>query len=139
MFPTTVDSKKAKDKKPQKHVFENMTIHKQYVEYNDIKDTMAARLKSVNNMSTVHMIIGVVYMIYLVVSIFLESIQEPVAVLLGHKFIFGKDLGDKVVEGDQGWEIYIFKITAFMLAINFLVVGTYIAYYKSVVKVDTMR
>ena len=33
----------------------------------------------------------------------------------------------------------MFKITAFMLAINFLVVGTYIAYYKSVVKVDTIK
>ena len=33
----------------------------------------------------------------------------------------------------------MFKITAFMLAINFLVVGTYIAYYKSVVKVDTTK
>ena len=32
----------------------------------------------------------------------------------------------------------IFKITAFMCAICFLLLGTFIAYYKSVIKVDTM-
>ena len=68
------DKKSGKDKKPQKHVFENMTIHKQYTEYNEIKDLMYARLKSVNTMSSVLMIIGVVYMIYLTVSIFLDEI-----------------------------------------------------------------
>ena len=51
-----------------------MTIHKQYTEYNEIKDLMYARLKSVNTMSSVLMIIGVVYMIYLTVSIFLDEI-----------------------------------------------------------------
>ena len=54
-------------------------------------------------MSTALMIIGVVYMIYLTVSIFLEQIQEPVAVLFGHKMIFGSDLGTEVVEENLGW------------------------------------
>ena len=36
------------------------------------------------------------------------------------------------------WTVIIFKITAFMCAICFLLLGTFIAYYKSVVKVETM-
>ena len=36
------------------------------------------------------------------------------------------------------WTVIIFKITAFMYAISFLLLGTFIAYYKSVVKVETM-
>ena len=33
----------------------------------------------------------------------------------------------------------MFKITGFMCAICFILLGTYIAYYKSVIKVDTIK
>ena len=82
------------------------------------------------------MLIGVVYMIYLVVSLFLDAIEEPIAVQLAHAFV---GLKDNDVEQNIIWMVYIFKVSGFIIAIDFLTLGTYIAYYKSIVKVDTMR
>ena len=136
-----------KDGKP-KRVFENMTIHKQYNEYHELKEKLYAQIGSVNCFASFHIILGVVYMMFLTVSIFADTIKEPVAVLVAHSIVFGNSLGKSTMddpsgkaalEGTDVWTVYIFKITGFMCAINFILLGTYIAYYKSVVKVDTMK
>ena len=59
--------------------------------------------------------------------------------MISHAIIFGSDLKDIVEEDYVGWTIVIFKITGFMCAIIFIVLGCYIAYYRSVVKVDAIK
>ncbi len=80
-------------------------------------------------------------MMFLTISLFFDSSTfiEPVTCMISHAIIFGSDLNNIVQEDYKGWTIVIFKITGFMCAIIFLVLGCYIAYYRSVVKVDTIR
>lgn len=47
-------------------------------------------------------------------------------------------MSEKLEVEYDSWTVIIFKITAFMCAICFLLLGTFIAYYKSVIKVETM-
>ena len=54
-------------------VFQNMTIHKQYLEYNDLKTTLYHRLKRINQWSIVLNITGVISLIYLIVSLFVDK------------------------------------------------------------------
>ena len=54
-----------------------MTIHKQYFEYHALKDSMYAQIKAINMLGMVTMAIGLTYAIYLTLSLFLESIEEP--------------------------------------------------------------
>ena len=50
-----------------------MTIYKNYYEYNEIKDLMYGQLASVNRFSNIHMICGVIYLLFLILSCFLGS------------------------------------------------------------------
>lgn len=84
------------------------------------------------------MIIGMSYVIFLTVSLFLKPIEEPVAVIVAELIVFQGDIGDELIENTKSWTIIIYKITAFMSAICFLLLASYIAYYKSVVKVDAL-
>ena len=59
--------------KPRR-VFENMTIHKQYYEYHSLKNLMYSQLKCINILGLVAMALGMAYMIYLTISLFLPSI-----------------------------------------------------------------
>lgn len=62
------------------------------------------------------------------------------ATLLSELMIFGSL--DRDEDGDVHFEIWtevIFKISGFAIAIIYLLLGTYIIYYKSVVKVETMN
>lgn len=116
-----------------KRVFESMTIHKQYVEYHALKDSVYAQVSSLNRYSTVLITIGIVYMIYLTVSIFIQQIREPLPLVISHAILF-----DSVEHDNVGWMTAAFKFSGFMSAICFLIFGTYISYYKNVVKVDAM-
>ena len=59
--------------------------------------------------------------------------------MISHALIFQGDIVSSSLETEyEYWTVIIFKITAFMCAICFLLLGTFIAYYKSVVKVETM-
>ena len=85
------------------------------------------------------MTIGVAYLLYLTVSCFIGDIRRPLAVMLSHAIVFQGDIMSSSLEAEYSyWTVIIFKITAFMCAICFLLLGTFIAYYKSVVKVETM-
>jgi len=54
-------------------VFESMTIYKQYYEYNAIKETMYSQIKNVNRFANVHMVCGVIYLLFLILSCFLGA------------------------------------------------------------------
>ena len=96
-------------------------------------------LNSVNRLSKVIMIIGITYLLFLTVSCFIGQIRSPLAVILSHGIVFRGDIISPSLETDYNyWTVIIFKITAFMCAICFLLLGTFIAYYKSVVKVEGM-
>lgn len=83
--------------------------------------------------------IGISYLLFLTVSCFIGDIRQPLAVMLSHGFIFRGDIISPSLETKYSyWTVIIFKITAFLCAICFLLQGTFIAYYKSVVKVETM-
>ena len=122
-----------------KRVFENMTIYKQYVEYHALKDSLYASLRLVNTLSKIIMAIGVTYLLYLTVSCFVKEVRQPLAAMISHGLIFQGDILSASLDTQyEYWTVIIFKITAFMCAICFLLLGTFIAYYKSVVKVETM-
>ena len=70
-------------------VFQNMTIHKQYLEYNDLKTTLYHRLKRINQWSIVLNITGVISLIYLIVSLFVDKQAVPLSSLIGHSIAFG--------------------------------------------------
>jgi hypothetical protein len=112
-----------------------MTIHKQYAEYHALKNEVFAKLAGVNRLSKLHMVIGVLYLVYLTASLFLPSIQSPLAVMVAQAIMFS---GDEVEKTELQWTMTIFKITGFLCAGSFIIMGTYIAYHKSVVKVDAV-
>ena len=56
-----------------------MTIHKQYNEYHELKDDLFARINNINKYATIILIMGVTYLVYLTISLFLETIREPFA------------------------------------------------------------
>ena len=85
------------------------------------------------------MAIGAIYLLYLTVSLFVQSIHQPVAVIFAQAIVWGGALPEELGEDELEILTVIFKITAFVCAISFLLLGTYIAYYKSVVKVDAMK
>ena len=115
-----------------------MTIHKQYYEYHELKNLMYAQLRFVNLMGVVLMCLGMAYMIYLTISLFVDHIIEPIAVIISEVLVYGSNMGGSYVEQYDGWTIVVFKITGFMTAIVFILIASYIIYYKSVVKVDAM-
>ena len=122
-----------------KRVFENMTIYKQYAEYHALKDSLYASLRLVNTLSKIVMAVGVTYLLYLTVSCFVKEVRQPLSAIISHWLIFQGDILSSKLDTDyEYWTVIIFKITAFMCAICFLLLGTFIAYYKSVVKVETM-
>ena len=99
---------------------------------------MYSQLNSVNKFSTLLIVIGVVYLIYLTISIFIENIREPLPLIISHLIWFRNFDGD-VKHNNTAWLTAAFKFSGFMCAICFLMLGTYISYYKSVIKVDAMN
>jgi len=79
-------------------------------------------------------VIGVSYLVFLTVSIFVTDLQEPLSVILSQAMIKTSGSPDNAM-----WTIIAFKITGFACAIIFIFLGTYISYYKSVIKVDAMQ
>ena len=122
-----------------KRVFQNMTIHKQYYEYHELKDLMYAQLRFVNNMGLVVMILGMAYVIYLTISLFVDSIVAPIPVIITEAMIYGSDMDDLYKSDYESWTIIIYKVTGFTSAICFVLMASYIIYYKSVVKVEAMQ
>ena len=74
-----------------------MTIHKQYNEYHELKDSLYAQLGSINSLSNLIMVIGVTYLIFLTVSLFIDAVKEPVALIVAHAIVFSGDIGDIVL------------------------------------------
>lgn len=122
-----------------KRVFQNMTIHKQYYEYHELKDLMYAQLRFVNNMGLAVMILGMAYVIYLTISLFVDSIVAPIPVIITEAMIYGSDMNELYKSDNESWTIIIYKVTGFTSAICFVIMASYIIYYKSVVKVDAMQ
>ena len=92
-------------------------------------------MNNINKYASIILIIGVVYLVYLTISLFITSIREPFAEILAQALVYG----DVYSENDSfAWLTVLFKITGFMTATCFIVLGTYIQYYKSMVKVETM-
>ena len=59
--------------------------------------------------------------------------------VLSEALVFGGDLnGAELVENYENWTIIVYKISGFMSAICFILIASYIAYYKSLVKVDAL-
>ena len=116
-----------------------MTIHKQYYEYHELKDLMYAQLRFVNNMGLAVMILGMAYVIYLTISLFVDSIQAPIPVIITEAMIYGSDMNELYKSDNESWTIIIYKVTGFTSAICFVMMASYIIYYKSVVKVDAMQ
>jgi len=118
-------------------VFQNITIHKQFIEYNELKESLNRQLALITRWSAFLNLVGVTYLIYLTVSLFVAPLTSPLACTLAQLMVYGTDFGN--FEAAEGWIIIIYKILGFMNAMCFIVLGTYIAYYKSVIKVDTMK
>ena len=104
-----------------------------------MKNLMYSNLESLNCLANVLIVIGFIYIMYLIISIFVNSIVEPVACILSQVIIFtGAVRNDKVSVDISTWAAAIYKLSGFVIAATFLSLGTYIIYYKTVVKVETM-
>ena len=78
------------------------------------------------------MVIGTVYIVYLTISLFIDSINKPVTLALSQAMIFGTE-----VDISSGTLIIcLYYMTAFISSIICIVLAAYISYYKSVIKVD---
>ena len=59
--------------------------------------------------------------------------------VISEALVFGNDLnGDDLVKDYENWTIIVYKISGFMSAVCFILIASYIAYYKSLVKVDAL-
>ena len=59
--------------------------------------------------------------------------------VISEALVFGSDLnGADLVENYENWTIIVYKISGFMSAVCFILIASYIAYYKSLVKVDAL-
>ena len=85
------------------------------------------------------MLFGILYLLFLTISLFWNSIEAPLACMIANLIVYQGDIGDVLKADPENWTVIAFKITGFVCAVIFILLGTYIAYYKSVVKVDTMR
>ena len=72
-------------------VLESMTIHKQYLEYNELKALMHHKIKMVNRWSLLLNIIGLVSFIYLIITLILDKEAVPMSCFIGHALIFSGD------------------------------------------------
>ena len=59
--------------------------------------------------------------------------------VISEALVFGNDLnGADLVKDYENWTIIVYKISGFMSAVCFILIASYIAYYKSLVKVDAL-
>ena len=115
-----------------------MTIHKQYLEYHEIKDLMFHRLKMLNRWSVVMNVLGITSLVYLVISLFANTDDVmPLVNYIGHALVYRGEFS--VVDPVYNtWVVILAKLFGFMIAICFMVMGTYIVYYKTMIKVETI-
>ena len=98
---------------------------------------MHHKLKMVNRWSLLLNFIGIVSLIYMITTLFIKDREVPVSCLIGHAIVFRGAYAD--VSPDYiTWTIILAKLFGFMTTICFMVLGTYIVYYKAVIKVETM-
>lgn len=96
-------------------------------------------MRLINHWSIVLNVVGIISLIYIVVSLFMsEQSSAPLSCFIGHHIVFKDRYAD--VEADYAsWSVILAKLFGFMGIICFLVLGTYIVYYKALVKVDTVK
>ena len=77
-------------------------------------------------------------MAFLTLSLFITTaLRDPVAVILGQAIVFQGDIRDNSQnEGElqevwKTWEVIVYKVTGFVCAMTFLLMGGYISYYRS--------
>ena len=77
-----------KDGNP-KHIFDDISLYRQYHEYNELKILMYSRLAQINCFSGLFIGIGAVYLIFLTISLFISNtLRDPIAVILGQAVVF---------------------------------------------------
>ena len=81
--------------------------------------------------------VGICILIYLIVSLFLDNEGEPLACSIGYSSSFKGDYSHIKVKYTS-WTVILSKLFGFMACICYLVLGTYIVYYKALIKVDTI-
>ena len=77
-------------------------------------------------------------MVFLIVSVFIEELRQPLFLLISKLIFLGNketNLGDHSI----GLVISITKLTAFLCVLCLLILGSYISYYKIMVKVEVMQ
>lgn len=59
--------------------------------------------------------------------------------VISEAMVFGGDLGGEDLEENyETWTIIVYKISGFLSAVCFILIASYVAYYKSLVKVDAL-
>ena len=120
------------------NLLHGLTIHKQYLEYHELKSLMEHRLKLVNRWALLLNFLGVASLIYIIVTLFVDANIVPLSCILSHIIVWrGSDLNISAVY--EPWTYVLAKLFGFMASIIMLVLGTYIIYYKAMVRVDSMR
>ena len=101
---------------------------------------MYSQLLWINRLAFVVMLIGVFCVVYMTVSLFKDSLNEPLAVILGQAMIFSGDISSGLLtQTYQGWSSAIYKITGFMSAFLYLLLASYTFYYRGMVNIETLQ
>jgi len=82
--------------------------------------------------------VGICSLIYLIVSLFIGKKSVPVSCFLAHVIVFKGDYSS-IDTSYESWTVILAKLFGFVATICFIFLGTYIVYYKALVKVDTLK
>lgn len=134
----TFDGNQLEENGKPKRTFENMTIHRQYMEYNAIKQRVLGGVKCVKWLAVTLITIGVLLLFYLVISMFVSPItQEPASMAAVQGIVFSAESVMVDEDGDYAVYIVLFKMFSLFKTICFLVLGTYIFNFRKSIKIDT--
>lgn len=117
-------------------VLESMTIHKQYLEYHELKAQVFLLVAKVNRCSVVLSVFGVIFFSVLLVFIFSGLHDVPVSCEIG--FYIAYDTAASNVDYPAVVAVFS-ELFGVVCTSCFMILGGYIMYYKALVKVETMQ
>lgn len=113
-----------------------MTIYKQYLQYNELKAQVLLDVGKVNRCSILLSLFGVICFSVLLVFFFSGFHNVPISCKIGFKIAYNIPASAIVY---PTLIAVIAELLGFVCTSCYMILGGYIMYYKSLVKVDSMK
>ena len=81
--------------------------------------------------------LGILSLIYLIIVLFIGDQAQPMSCLIAQAIVYSGEFSE-VDPQYNIWIMILAKLLGFLTTICFMILGTYIVYYKAIVKVDTV-